>query len=74
LFDNYTYPKHYIYFLILYESALFGLTNSRNRGIMKLKLFVVVVLIAGTMACTQTTCPTYTKDTIKKVEKPATRV
>ncbi len=41
---------------------------------MKLKLFVVVLLIAVTTACTQRTCPTYTKDSIKKVEKPAPRV
>lgn len=36
---------------------------------MKIKIAVVALLLFGTFACTQRTCPTYTKDTIKKTEK-----
>ena len=41
---------------------------------MKLKIVAFVILIASMAACTQRTCPTYTKDSIKKVEKPAKSV
>ncbi len=36
---------------------------------MKIKIAIVVLFLVGMFACTQRTCPTYTKDTIKKVEK-----
>ncbi len=41
---------------------------------MKLKIVALVILLASMAACTQRTCPTYTKDTIKKVEKPSKSV
>ncbi len=41
---------------------------------MKIKILIIAVLIAGTFACTQRTCPTYTKDGQQKVEKPEKKV
>jgi len=36
---------------------------------MKIKIGIVVLFLVGMFACTQRTCPTYTKDAIKKIEK-----
>ena len=37
---------------------------------MKLRAFVAALVLAGMLAaCTQKTCPTYTKDNLKKVEQ-----
>jgi hypothetical protein len=36
---------------------------------MKIKIAIVALFMVGMFACTQRTCPTYTKDNIKKVEK-----
>ena len=35
---------------------------------MKIKIAIVALLLAGTFACTQRTCPTYIKDDVKKTE------
>jgi hypothetical protein len=35
---------------------------------MKLKISIVALFLVGMFACTQRTCPTYTKDDIKKIE------
>jgi len=37
---------------------------------MKLKIVALVILLASMAACTQRTCPTYTKDSVEKMEKP----
>jgi len=36
---------------------------------MKIKIAIIALFIVGMFACTQRTCPTYTKDDIKKIEK-----
>lgn len=36
---------------------------------MKLKIAIVALFMLGSFACTQRTCPTYTKDSIKKTDK-----
>ena len=36
---------------------------------MNLKTLVAVLLLVGMFACTQRTCPTYTKDEINKTEQ-----
>jgi len=36
---------------------------------MNIKIIIVVLFLAGTFACTQRTCPTYTKDNVQKIEK-----
>ena len=36
---------------------------------MNLKTLIAALLLLGMFACTQRTCPTYTKDELKKVEK-----
>lgn len=36
---------------------------------MKVKLAIVVLFLVGVFSCTQRTCPTYTKDSVQKVEK-----
>lgn len=36
---------------------------------MKLKITIVALFLVGMFACTQRTCPTYTKDDVKKVER-----
>ena len=36
---------------------------------MKLRTLIVALLLVGMYACTQRTCPTYTKDDIKKSEQ-----
>jgi len=36
---------------------------------MKIKIAIVALFMVGIFACTQRTCPTYTKDNIKKTEK-----
>ncbi len=36
---------------------------------MKVKIAIVALFMISMFACTQRTCPTYTKDTIKKTEK-----
>lgn len=36
---------------------------------MKIKIAIVALFMVGMFACTQRTCPTYTKDDIKKVEQ-----
>jgi len=36
---------------------------------MKIKIAIIAFFMVGMFACTQRTCPTYTKDTIKKTEK-----
>lgn len=36
---------------------------------MKMKSLIAILLLCGMFACTQRTCPTYTKDQIKKVEQ-----
>ncbi len=41
---------------------------------MKLKIVALVIFLASLGACTQRTCPTYTKDSIKKIEKPTKSV
>ena len=35
---------------------------------MKIKIAIVALFLAGTFACTQRTCPTYTNDNVKKTE------
>ena len=37
---------------------------------MKTKLLIALILLVGVVSCTQRTCPTYTRDSIKKIEKP----
>ncbi len=41
---------------------------------MKLKIVAFLILIASLGACTQRTCPTYTKDSVEKIEKPTKSV
>jgi hypothetical protein len=44
---------------------------------MKIKILMALLLLVGMFACTQRTCPTYTKDSkpeIQKSEKPSERV
>ncbi len=41
---------------------------------MKLKIVALVIFAASFAACTQRTCPTYTKEDVKKIEKPAQSV
>ena len=36
---------------------------------MKIKIAILVLFMVGMFACTQRTCPTYTKDDIKKTEQ-----
>ena len=36
---------------------------------MKVKIAIIALFLVGTLACTQRTCPTYTKDDLKKTEK-----
>lgn len=36
---------------------------------MKIKIAIIALFIVGMFACTQRTCPTYTKDDVKKIEK-----
>lgn len=36
---------------------------------MKLKIIIVALFLVGMFACTQRTCPTYTKDDVNKVER-----
>lgn len=36
---------------------------------MKLKLLTVVFFVCAIAACTQKTCPTYTKDNVKEIEQ-----
>ena len=36
---------------------------------MKIKLAILALFMIGMFACTQRTCPTYTKDEIKKTEQ-----
>ena len=36
---------------------------------MKIKIAIVALFIVGMFSCTQRTCPTYTKDDIKKTER-----
>jgi len=36
---------------------------------MKIRTLAALLLLVGTFACTQRTCPTYTKDDIKKTEQ-----
>lgn len=36
---------------------------------MKSKIFALLLLAGFFAACTQTTCPTYTKENVKKIEK-----
>ena len=36
---------------------------------MKIKIAIVALFMVGMFACTQRTCPTYTKDDIKKTEQ-----
>jgi hypothetical protein len=40
---------------------------------MKIRTFIAALVLAGMFAaCTQKTCPTYTKDDVKKVEQAET--
>lgn len=41
---------------------------------MKLKIVALALFAALFVACTQRTCPTYTKEDVKKVEKPSRSV
>jgi hypothetical protein len=41
---------------------------------MKIKIAIVAVFMICSFACTQRTCPTYTKDEIKKTEKTEEKV
>ena len=36
---------------------------------MKIKIAIIALFMVGSFACTQRTCPTYTKDDIKKTEQ-----
>jgi hypothetical protein len=36
---------------------------------MKIKILIIALFAVGTFSCMQRTCPTYTKDDVKKVEK-----
>ena len=36
---------------------------------MKIKIVILVLFMTGMFACTQRTCPTYTKEDIKKTEQ-----
>ena len=36
---------------------------------MKIKLLIIAFCLCNILACTQYTCPTYTKDEVKKTEK-----
>jgi hypothetical protein len=36
---------------------------------MNIKTLIAALLLVGMFACTQRTCPTYTKDEIKKTEQ-----
>ncbi len=36
---------------------------------MKIKITIVALFLIGSFACTQRTCPTYTKDSVKKTEQ-----
>jgi len=36
---------------------------------MKIKIAIVALFMVGMFACTQRTCPTYTKDDVKKTEQ-----
>jgi len=39
---------------------------------MKIKILIIALFAAGTFSCMHRTCPTYTKDDVKKMERPAT--
>ena len=41
---------------------------------MKTKLAIIALFTVGVFACTQRTCPTYTKDEIKKTEQKESEV
>jgi len=36
---------------------------------MKIKIVIIALFFVGMFSCTQRTCPTYTKDEIKKTER-----
>ncbi len=41
---------------------------------MKLKIFVIAIVLAGLSACTQKTCPTYAKQDIEKSKPEQVRI